>query len=72
MMDPQLKFEIQKVEFDYIERKLKEKKKRSSVHLGLLFTRSAQLGTSHPAQPNIPSRRTHSGRHCVGPTHHSQ
>jgi hypothetical protein len=28
MMDPQLKFEIQIVEFEYIERKLKENKKR--------------------------------------------
>ena len=48
MMDPQLKFEIQIVEFEYIERKLK-KKKSSPVHLGRFFPRSAQLGTSHPA-----------------------
>jgi hypothetical protein len=30
-MDPQLKFEIQIVEFEYIERKLKENKKGETV-----------------------------------------
>jgi hypothetical protein len=31
MMDPQLKFEILIVEFEYIERKLKENKKGETV-----------------------------------------
>jgi hypothetical protein len=55
MMDPQLKFEIQKVEFDYIERKLKEKKRNAHLCTWAFYLLGRPNWALHtPRSPTFP------------------
>jgi hypothetical protein len=48
MMDPQLKFEIQIVEFEYIERKLKKKEEKLTCALGPFLPSVGPIGHFTP------------------------